>query len=49
MLRSKKSRKILLQRNSNYFIKWFYITVEIQLWLQYEPENLDVNKVCFVK
>ena len=23
--------------------------MEIKLGLQYEPENLDVNKVCFTK
>ena len=26
---------------------FFYIIVEINLGLQLEPENLDVNKVCF--
>ena len=30
-------------------MKWFYIIVEIKLGLQYEPENLNVNKVCFAK
>ena len=30
-------------------VKWFYIIVQIELWLQYEPENSDVNKVCFAK
>ena len=30
-------------------VKWFYIIAEIKLGLQYEPENLDVNKVCFAK
>ena len=28
-------------------VKWFYTIGEIKLELQYEPENLDVNKVCF--
>ena len=28
-------------------VKWFYIIVEIKQGLQYEPENLDVKKVCF--
>ena len=27
----------------------FYIIVEIKLGLQYEPEDLDANKVCFAK
>ena len=45
----KKIRKILLQINSSYSVKWFYIIVEIKLGLQYEPVNLDVNKVCFAK
>ena len=35
--------------NSSISVKWFYIKVEIKLGLQYEPENLDVNKVCFFK
>ena len=30
-------------------VKWFYIIVEMKLVLQYEPENLDVNKACFAK
>ena len=27
----------------------FYIIVEIKLGLQFEPEDLDANKVCFAK
>ena len=30
-------------------VKWFYIVAETTLRLQYESENLDVNKVCFAK
>ena len=30
-------------------VKWFYKIVEIKLGLHYEPENLDVTKVCFAK
>ena len=30
-------------------LKWFYTIVDIKLGLQYEPENLDVNRVCFAK
>ena len=26
-----------------------YTIEEIKLGLQYEPDNLDVNKVCFIK
>ena len=48
----KKIRKILLQINSSYSVKWFYTIdtiVEKKLGLQYEPGNLDVNKVCLAK
>ena len=46
-----------LERNRNRnvrkkFVKSFskiYVIVEIKLVLHYEPENLDVNKVCFAK
>ena len=43
--------KILLQTDSSYFNKMvLWITVvEIKLGLQCERENLDVNKVYFVK
>ena len=34
---------------NGFWKKWLYITVEIKLQLQYEPENLDVSKVCFAK
>ena len=30
-------------------VKWFDKIVEIKLGLHYEPENLDVTKVCFPK
>ena len=30
-------------------VKWFYVIVEVKLGLHYEPENLDVNKVCFAE
>ena len=30
-------------------MKWFYIIVEIKRELQYEPDNLDLNKACFAK
>ena len=43
-LGQKKIRKISLQINSSNSVKWFYMTVEIKLGLQYKPENLDVNK-----
>ena len=48
-LGQKKIHKILLQINTVTSVKWFYIIVEIKLGLQYEPENLNVNKVCFAK
>ena len=48
-LGQKKIRKILLQINSKYFKKMFFIIAEIKLGLQYEPENLDVIKICFAK
>ena len=49
-LGQKKIRKILAVIS----VKWFYtvdITVKIKLgrFVQYEPENLNVNKVCFAK
>ena len=50
MLRLQKIHKILLRKQITVAsVKWFYTIVEIKLRLQYEPENLDVNKVCFDK
>ena len=47
----KKKMQNLLKINYKAIIsvKWFYIIVEIKLGFQYEPENLDVNKVCLAK
>ena len=48
LLRLEKNLKILAVIS----VTWFYIIdiiVEIKLGLQYELENLDVNKVCFAK
>ena len=44
--------KILLQINNSYFSKMVLENSGNKssvLGLQYEPYNLDVNKVCFVK
>ena len=30
-------------------VKWFYITSRNKIGLQYEPDNLDLNKFCFAK
>ena len=46
LLRLEKIRKILSKINGRYFSKMKAI---LKLGLQYEPENLDVNKVCFAK
>ena len=48
-LGQKKNCKILLQKTAVVSVKWFYIIAELKTGLQYEPENLDVNKVCFTK
>ena len=47
-LGQRKIRKILPKIIAGISVKWFYIIVEIKLGLRYEPENLDVSKVCVV-
>ena len=52
MLLMKKIRKILLQINSSYFSKMLLHNSRNKTRspvLQYEQENLDVNKVYFAK
>ena len=44
----KKVSEILQQINSIYFSK-MVLHNSRELRLQYEPDNLDVNKVCFAK
>ena len=39
----------MLQINRSCCSKMVYIIAEIKLELQYEPENLDVYRVCFAK
>ena len=45
----KKFRKILPQANSSYFNKMVLHNSRDETGLQYEPKNLDVNKVCCAK
>ena len=45
----KRFRKILPQANSSYFNKMVLHNSRDETGLQYEPKNLDVNKVCCAK
>ena len=44
-----KNVKVYQKQTAVISVKWFHVIAEIKPELQYEPDNLYLNKACFAK